>query len=483
MLLSITTTHQPASDLGYLLAKHPDRIQSFELNFGQAHFFYPEVRNDLCRACLLVELDPIYLTRRGQTVRDAGALYPYVNDRPYVASSFLCVALSQVLRSAIGGKCKERPDLAAQPIPLRAELSVVRCRGGEEFLRRLFEPLGYRVEAAPLPLDPHFEEWGPSPYFRVSVEAETTLAQLLTHLYVLLPVLDHDKHYWVGEDEVDKLIRHGEGWLETHPERNRITRGYLKQRPSLVRLALARLVEDEDEGSDDISRSKSTDEREAAVERPLGLHDTRLKTVALLLKEAGCRRVVDLGCGEGRLLRRLLEDRHFTEVVGLDASVRALEIAHSRLKLDELPEAQRQRIRLLHGALTYRDARIEGFDAAAVVEVIEHLDPPRLRAFERVLFGCAKPGLVLLTTPNREYNAKWPALGADELRHPDHRFEWTRAEFAAWAGEVAARHAYAVEIRPLGPSDPDVGAPSQLALFRKTAGAGTTAITESPHEN
>jgi 3' terminal RNA ribose 2'-O-methyltransferase Hen1 len=133
--------------------------------------------------------------------------------------------------------------------------------------------------------------------------------------------------------------------------------------------------------------------------------------------------------------------------------------------LDTLAPSQRQRVHLLHGALTYRDARLSGYDAAAVVEVIEHLDPDRLAAFERVLFGCARPQTVVVTTPNQEYNVKFPALPAGRLRHADHRFEWTRQEFQAWAERVAEQYGYRVRVQAIGEDDPVLGPPTQMGVF------------------
>jgi 3' terminal RNA ribose 2'-O-methyltransferase Hen1 len=146
-------------------------------------------------------------------------------------------------------------------------------------------------------------------------------------------------------------------------------------------------------------------------------------------------------------------------------SVRSLEVAHRRLRLDRLPERQRERIRLIHGSLTYRDDRLQNFDAAAMVEVIEHLDPARLAAFERVVFEHARPATVVLTTPNREYNVVWETLPAGELRHGDHRFEWTREEFRVWATGIARRFGYSVRFLPVGPDDAEVGPPSQMSVF------------------
>jgi 3' terminal RNA ribose 2'-O-methyltransferase Hen1 len=308
---------------------------------------------------------------------------------------------------------------------------------------------------------------------------------------VLVPVLDGEKHYWVGDAEVEKLLRVGEGWLATHPERELIARRYLKHRQSLVRDAIARLVieeegaEDAASAPDSASADSAEEQLESAanfaresfesaaslagepLERPVSLNEQRLATVLGALRATGASSVLDLGCGEGRLLRILLSDRSFARIVGMDVSHRALEIATDRLRLDRLPPMQRERIELFHGSLMYRDKRLSGFDAAAVVEVIEHLDPPRLAAFERVLFEHARPGTVVLTTPNAEYNVRWPTLPAGNFRHRDHRFEWTRAEFQEWATRVAGRFGYAVRFAPVGPVDPEVGSPTQMGLFTK----------------
>jgi 3' terminal RNA ribose 2'-O-methyltransferase Hen1 len=470
MLLTIRTTAQPATDLGYLLHKNPARLQSFELSFGHAHVFYPEAAETACTAALLLDVDPVGLVRgRRGPPGEGGQLEQYVNDRPYVASSFLSVALAQVLRSAMAGQSKERPALAQTPIPLEARLAVVPCRGGDAFLRRLFEPLGYEVETEPHPLDERNPEWGTSRYFTLTLRATRRLGELLTHLYVLVPVLDDDKHYWVGDDEVDKLLRHGEGWLPAHPERDTIARRYLRHQHGLVRDAITRLIAAEEPVDEDAE--ESGDVGETVLEERISLNEQRLSAVFATLRGLHARRVLDLGCGEGRLLRLLLDDRGFEEIVGMDVSYRSLEIAGRRLKLERLPAMVRDRIRLVHGSLMYRDARLTGFDAAAVVEVIEHLDPPRLAAFERVLFEFARPGAVVVTTPNAEYNVTWETLPAGRFRHRDHRFEWTREEFRRWASGVAERFGYEVRFTPVGDADPVLGPPTQMAFFARTAGA------------
>jgi len=465
MLLTITSTHQPAGDLGYLLHKHPERFQSFQLSFGQAHVFYPDVAEDSCAACLLLDVDPVRMVR-SKNVNQNFLLAQYVNDRPYAASSFMSVAISQVFGSALAGRCDARPGLAETPLPLSARIDVLPVRGGEQFLSRMFEPLGYRVAATKAPLDEQFPEWGDSPYYSVSIRKTTTLRDLLVHLYVLVPVFDNQKHYFVGDDELEKLLKKGEGWLANHPEKEEIARRYLKFRPSLFRTALARLAEVDDTAEADDDK-RAGDEVESVLEKPLSLNEQRIGAVLAALRASGAKRVLDLGCGEGKLLRELLSDRRFERIVGLDVAMQTLQRAAQRLGYDRLPSMQKERIELIHGSLMYRDKRLEGFDAASVVEVIEHLDPPRLKAFERVLFEFAKPGTVVLTTPNEEYNVMWESLPAEQFRHPDHRFEWTRQQFQDWARSIAERFGYTVRFLPVGAEELNVGSPTQMGVFER----------------
>ena len=464
MLLTISTTHRPARDLGFLLHKHPDRVHERDLPFGRAVVFYPEATDERCTAALLLDIDPVSLVRgRPGAGGDTGLLRQYVNDRPYAASSFLSVAIAQSFATAMGGRSKRRETLAATPLPLEATIAPLHCGQTPDLVERLFAPLGYAVTADGGPLDATFPDWGPSPYRAVHLRATCSLADLLNHLYVLIPVLDNEKHYWVGRDELEKLLRKGEGWLKSHPEQELITRRYLRHKSSLVRAALERLS-DEDSGDQDTADRTHADE-ELTLERPIRLNDLRLDAVTQALLASGARRVVDLGCGEARLLSRLLKEKQFEEIVGVDVSPRALEIAGRRLRLDEMAPRQRERIKLLQGALTYRDKRLTGFDAAALVEVIEHLDPPRLDALERVVFDGMRPRTVIVTTPNREYNAKFEFLPAGALRHRDHRFEWTRAEFRAWTDAAAERHGYSFDLSGIGEVDAELGPPTQMAVF------------------
>ncbi|NUR39846.1 MAG: 3' terminal RNA ribose 2'-O-methyltransferase Hen1 [Streptomyces sp.] len=476
MFLSITTTgtpERPATDLGYLLHKHPGKAQAFSTSYGRAHVLYPEAGPERCTAALLLEVDAVALVRKGKSKGRGGApdaaLAQYVNDRPYAASSLLAVALSGVFSSAMRGVCNARPERAAQPLPLRVEVPALPARGGAGLVRQLFEPLGWTVTVEPVALDAQFPEWGDSRYVRLELESGTlTLAQALRHLYVLLPVLDDAKHYWVSEDEVDKLLRAGEGWLSEHPEQKLITSRYLSRRWSLTRqamerLELVRLAEADDSEVEEIDNAVEAETEEEARPTPLAVQ--RRDAIITALQASGAARVLDLGCGQGQLVQALLKDPRFTEIVGVDVSVRALTIASRRLKLDRMGERQASRVKLVQGSLAYTDKRLKGYDAAVLSEVIEHLDLPRLPALEYSVFGAARPRTVLVTTPNVEYNVRWESLPAGHVRHGDHRFEWTREEFRAWAAAVAERHGYEVEFVPVGPDDPEVGPPTQMAVF------------------
>jgi 3' terminal RNA ribose 2'-O-methyltransferase Hen1 len=463
MLLTITTTHAPATDLGYLLHKNPSRMHSFELSFGKAHLFYPEAAMDRCTAALLLDIDPVGLVRGKTGHHQGGTLEQYVNDRPYVLSSFLSVAMGRALGTAMTGRSKGRQELAERPIPLVATLAVVSCQAGEGLLRDLFEPLGYKITAEHHPLDENFPEWGEGPYYSVTLEGTVRLQDLLNHLYVLVPVLDAEKHYWIGKDEVEKLLRKGQGWLASHPHKETIVRRYLPRQRHLAREALSRLAEEDNPDPDSAAEAHS--EEEIKMEEPIRLWQQRMGAVVAILRSVNAKRVVDLGCGEGKLLRALLDEKPLDEIVGMDVSYRSLEIASQRLHLDRLPPKQKERFRLLHGSLMYRDKRLAGYDAATVVEVIEHLDPPRLAAFERVLFESARPKTVIITTPNAEYNVKFETLPAGQFRHKDHRFEWTREQFEQWSARISQRFGYAVRFLPVGEEDPQVGAPTQMGVF------------------
>lgn len=464
MLLTITTTHRPATDMGFLLHKNPGNLHTISLSFGAAHVFYPEATEERCTAALLLNVDPVGLVRKSTPSGEAFALEQYVNDRPYAASSFMSVAINKLFGTLFSGKSKHRQGLVEQAMPLEVRIPVLPCRGGDKLLRRLFEPLGYEVEATRHILDGKFPEWGESSYYTVTLRRSCPLREFLIHLYVLIPVLDNDKHYWIGEDEIEKLLKFGEGWLAAHPDKDLIINRYLKHFKSLVNEALVRLSEGQPMEETD-ETGETIKPQEEALEKKINLDQERMEFVVAKLKSCNAKRVVDMGCGEGKLLSYLLQDNYFEQILGCDVSSRALEIARQRLKIDRLPGFQQKRINLVQTALTYRDKRLSGFDAAALIEVIEHLDTPRLDALRRVIFEFARPGAVIITTPNIEYNVLFENLPQGKFRHYDHRFEWARSDFQDWSNKVASQFGYTVTFDGVGTEHEELGTPTQAGIF------------------
>lgn len=449
MLLTITYMGQNTQDLGYLLHKNPARPQEFRLPLGKAYVFYPEISDEKTTAALLLDLDPLDISR-GKPGRKPGKLSDYVNDRPYVASSFLSSAISRVFNAAMSGRCEKRQELADSPLELTACVYMLPVREKKEILNEIFEPLGYTLSYECFPVDEHFPEWGESPYVNLTICGKVRLAELLRHLYVLIPVFDRQKHYFVSKEEIEKLLLHGAGWLEDHPARERIVRRYFTKTKSY---------------GDAVMRRFSEENREAEQFSPLD--KVRLEAVRQEVIRCRASSVIDLGCGEGKLLELLFPIKEIQKLCGMDVSVSALEKAGRRLSHEEWSWKERKRLELFQGSLMYKDDRVSGFDAACVVEVIEHISPERLNTFEKVLFQNAMPHTVILTTPNREYNIRFRKSTEEGLRHGDHRFEWTREEFAVWTAHICEKYGYEAEIKGIGEEDETYGFPTQMGVFTK----------------
>ena len=460
MLLTITYSGRNTSDLGFLLHKNPYHPQSFELNHGSAYVFYPEISDEKTTVALLLDIDPIDLARGKENSASEG-LFDYVNDRPYVSSSFLSVAIAKVFGTAMSGRADEYQALSDSPLDLQMTVAMLPCRSDPVMLNRVFEPLGYETSYETFDMDENFPGWGKSKYVNLTIKGKVRLRDLLKHIYILVPVFDRQKHYWIGKDETEKLLRNAEDWLIDHPEKAYITSRYLKNMRPLVNMAFARLVSADEETKEPAGEEETPE----AHEQKLNLNAQRLGSVIAALKSCRARSVIDIGCGEGNLLNLLVRERQFEKIAGTDVSVLALERAVKKLKLDEAGDIMKNRITLFQSSLTYKDTRFAGFDAACVIEVIEHLDIPRLTAFERVLFEYAKPSAVILTTPNREYNVKYENVGEGGLRHGDHRFEWTREEFHKWAAKTAEKHGYTVRFSEIGEADEALGAATQMGVF------------------
>ncbi|MGA1871931.1 MAG: 3' terminal RNA ribose 2'-O-methyltransferase Hen1 [bacterium] len=463
MILTISTKQKNANELGYLFNKHPNRPQGYNLPFGKAYVFYPVCSENECSISLMLDIDPIGLVRRKSKNAGMMPLEQYVNDRPYVCSSFMSVAISNIYGQTINGKCNLRPDLIEKTFDVEVNLSILPCRGGEDLLKRLFEPLGYIVEFDQYELDEKFKDWGMSAYFKVKLIHSIMIKELLTHLYVLIPVLDNQKHYYVDKAEIDKLLKKGKGWLESHPDKEFIVRRYLKYKTSYTYEALKRLIDLNPSDHEEIE--SENENREICIEQQLKLNDQRYGAILSILKAENAKTVIDLGCGDGKFLRTIIGESQFSKIAGMDVSIRSLEIAKERLKLEDLPKIKQEKIMLFQGSLLYRDKRISGYDAVTVVEVIEHLDQSRLKIFERVVFEFSGARTIIISTPNREYNVLWEGFNENKFRHNDHRFEWTRAEFQEWSQVISKKYGYSVRFVSIGPNNPEYGSPTQAAVF------------------
>ena len=455
MLLTITTTRAPATDLGFLLHKHPDRAQSFAVAAGQAHVFYPEATPERCTAALLLEVDPIGLVRDRKG--PGTALGQYVNDRPYAASSLLAVAIKEAFRTALTGRCDARPDLAAEPHPA-GDCTSRRCAAGAAARSRSASSGPSAGPSTRRAARSRRAEWGDSPYLGLRLTGELRLADALNHLYVLLPVLDDAKHYWVSTEEVDKLIRAGGGWLAGHPEKELITRRYLAHQQRLTRSALARLAEADDTEPEELDNAVPEGPRRSAESR----RQRRSRWPCSAARPSwpccarrGARRVGDLGCGAGELTRDLLRRRELRprrgdRRVGPGAAAGRPPPA----SWTGCRTGSGERLTIFQSSLTYRDDRLAGLDAAVLMEVIEHLDPDRLPALERAVFGVAAPGTVVVTTPNAEYNAHFgPAARRAAAPRPPVRVD-PGASSAPGRRGSPTRYGYQARFLPVGPDDP-----------------------------
>ncbi|MBD0021280.1 3' terminal RNA ribose 2'-O-methyltransferase Hen1 [Gordonia pseudamarae] len=433
---------RPATDLGFLLHKHPDRVQTFATTQGTATVFYSEATAQRCRVVLHVD---------GAGVRPdkSSGVSPYVNALADEASSRFVVALGKVFGDTIAGRAVTRPDLVSHVWEVTITIAAVPLRSASS-PADLFGPIGWDVGVARQPLSP--VPWGDSAHGTITLRGRSTLRDALRQLAVLLPVLADDKHYFVDDDEVDKLDRLGDGWLGDHPRRGEIVRGYLKRIRPLTERAALRFGDAADPGA-----AAADDDRSRPYREPLARQ--RRNAVTELVLRSGARSVLDVGCGEGKLLAGLVSDGFAGRLAGVDVSVTELNRASARL-------ARLREVAVWQSSLMYTDPRCRGFDAVVLMEVIEHIDTDRLAVAEYSVFDAMAPRTVVVTTPNREHNIVF-GLADGELRHRDHRFEFTRDEFAGWAAGVAERYRYAVELGGVGDDDPKVGPPTQTAVFTR----------------
>lgn len=438
MLLTVICKDQNARDLSWLLRKRPERFQSFHLPFGAAYVFFPRYLPDLASVCLLLEvegekLNELYKARDGE--------FQYVNPRRFLSGSLLSSAIAKVFSSALSGERGERPELAAREYNLEARIANFSCRLKPEYIEKIFSPLGYDVRTEPVGTDIYDNISG---VYNLTLTGRTTLQNLLSQLFILLPVFDGQIHFWIGESRLEKFIRLGQNWLPDHPEKRLIIGEYFWPAPALKKDALTFFGATSDESG-----------------REPNLNSVRLEKITELLLAQGAKSVVDLGCGTGALLARLAAEKKFTKLAGLDISAKNIESARKKLASPGKPLREED---LFVGSLTYPDKRIAGYDAAVLCEVIEHFEPERMDLVMTNILGYARPKLLVVTTPNKTYNPVYN-LGASETRHPDHRHEFDEAEFLSFCANFSAKFAYRFEFFAIGDREPEIGAPTLGGIF------------------
>ena len=464
MLMTMSVEGPGATDLGYLMHKHPGRStpQSFEHAHGTAYVWYPQRSDERTTMALWLDASPRKM-RRGGPGKGPGTLLEYVNASAYVAGGAFVQAMKDTLRSAINGECAARAELTERAWAMHCEVTAVKTDDAGALAKRMFGPLGYEVSIA--------EGEAAGRYGRVCLtHPEQTVAVALRQLYVLLAAMDAGWERYVGETEVEVLTRRGGGWLETHPERTWIASRFLKRQKTLMDTALERL------GGEETSEPRGHDPVPKMHE---SLQALRIETAARRVLEAGAKQIVDLGCGEGKLARRLAGDDAIEGVTAVDVSAKAL--SRARRNVAQHSARGAGKIRFAHAPIGVRGgAWSRGHDAAVLLETIEHIDPERIPEIEEAVFAGRGYRIVIVSTPNREYNALYEGLEPGKLRHRDHRFEWDRKEMEAWCQGIAARHRYEVSIEGIGDEDPVHGPPTQLAVFERIGEAQGEA--EPPQE-
>ncbi|MFN8672328.1 MAG: 3' terminal RNA ribose 2'-O-methyltransferase Hen1 [Candidatus Sericytochromatia bacterium] len=461
MLLSITCEDKNCQELSWILHKRPDKIQSFPIISGNAYVFYPEYSDNKVKVCLALDIDTINLVRKLRLPVASYALQHYVNDKPYTASSFMSSAIANVFSSALNGICKEKPEIVDLILPLEVEISVLKVLGGEALIKRLFEPLGYQIEVESFNLDEDFKNWGKSRYYKIKLKNNITIKELLSHLYVLIPVFDMDKHFYIGTTEVESFLKKGDKWLQIHPEKGAIVRRYFKNLGKYSNLVLNRLNDSLENTYQEMEIPKEIKEKKESLQK------IRLNTVLEKLENLYTTSVVDIGCGEGMLLKLLKSKKRFEKICGTDVMYQNLLIAKDKLDLEETTTHRADRIKLFQSSILYKDERLKEYETVCLIEVIEHIEEDRLDSLEEILFGYLNPKYAIISTPNAEYNAVYMPENPTNFRHDDHRFEWNRDQFRQWVNKICEKFSYSAEFFDIGDVHEKLGTPTQAVIFKR----------------
>ncbi|MGE6488602.1 3' terminal RNA ribose 2'-O-methyltransferase Hen1 [Paenisporosarcina sp. NPDC076898] len=445
MQLSIQASGDNVQAISYLLSKNPNNLYERNHKGHLVRLFYSKFTETELEVTIFVTPDPIELVKNNSNSYD---ITHYINDREFAVSSIFCSFIRSALGTALNGQPKEEHLMwVNHPFSFNFEFGPVVSSLSDEKLMNLFEPIGYEVTINRPEIEYSFPIKTKSSARYLSIKGMKTLQEGLRHLFVLIPVIDNYKHYFIDEKEIEKLERYGEGWLDQHPLRDLIYRQALRFKE------IYSLVE-----------NSSKDEKKVEPVKKVRLNELRYEKIVNTVSQMKPRSVIDFGSGEGKLSVQLGFVEGITEILAVEpseaASLKALE-RFNKVKNKEkfvIPE-------LLWGSLFYYDERLKDKDVIILCEVIEHIDETRLPKAMDTLLDDYQPPALIITTPNREYNELYDM--EEHLRHNDHRFEWTRAEFRQWCTERNHSNDYELQFDGIGEEHASHGFPTQMCIFKR----------------
>ena len=445
MQLTIQATGDNAKVMSHLLSKNPANLYERNQKGHLVRFFYSKFTDQEVEATIFVTPDPIELVQSNSNSYD---ITHYINDREFAVSSIFCSLIRSALGTALNGQPKEQyMEWVDHPFSLQFEFGPVVSTLTDQQLAELFEPLGFALAITRQEIDYSIRMKDESSARYLTLRGTKTLHESLRQLFVLIPVLDNYKHYYIDEKEIEKLERYGEGWLENHPLRDFIYRKSLRFK----------------ELYSQVESQKPAGEPEVQVKKAR-LNELRYEKIAETVSQLKPESVVDFGSGEGKLSERLGLIAGVREILAVEPSQSAAVKAAARFHKAQENEHFTMP-KTLWGSLFYFDERLQGKDAIILCEVIEHIDEDRLPKAMDTILHAYRPGALIITTPNREYNDVYEM--EERFRHTDHRFEWTRAEFQQWCLERNNQEFYGLQFEGIGEEHDLQGHPTQMCIFTR----------------
>ncbi|MCM3572375.1 3' terminal RNA ribose 2'-O-methyltransferase Hen1 [Mesobacillus subterraneus] len=445
MQLTIRAVGENVQVISHLLAKNPNNLYERNQKGHAVRLFFSSFTEREVEATVFVAPDSLELVKNQGNQYD---ITHYINDREFAVSSIFISLIRTALGTALNGQPKEEYiKWVKHPFDLELSFGPVASGLSDHQIVDLFEPLGFNVSINRPQIEYNFNLKSKSSVRFITLKGRTPLQMALRQIFVLIPVLDNYKHYFIDEKEIEKLERYGEGWLDDHPQKSFILKKALRFKN------VYELVE---------GQEKDT----AAPEmRKIRLNDMRYeKIVDTVNGFENKESIVDLGSGEGKLSTRLGFIPGVKEILAVEpseeASIRAMErFAQAEGKDYFIKPTQ------LWGSLFYYDERLKGKDVIILCEVIEHIDEERLSKVFQTILQDYRPKNLVVTTPNKEYNALYEM--DTEFRHGDHRFEWSREEFEAWCKARNEEGEYELIFDGIGELDEQFGFPTQMCIFKR----------------